>query len=198
MTNREKAQAVFAEELSWITDPRVKESVLEAFDKVSKDYFFTAPASTSGKYHPAVNNGRHGLIRHTKMVVWIARDLLAAFDLKQNNEASNDVIAASLLHDILKFGYHADENGKGSREEYKHHGQLGAIGVASYVNRDIANAVAGHMGVWSCEEVKAYRFTLQRNVLNEIVMLADYMSSRKIDTKTEKLLAVDYGKLIGE
>ena len=40
------------------------------------DYFFTVPASSSGKYHAKFASGEHGLIFHTKAAFYVATELL--------------------------------------------------------------------------------------------------------------------------
>ena len=40
------------------------------------NYFFEVPASSTGKYHPEFALGDGGLIRHTKVAVRIAYELL--------------------------------------------------------------------------------------------------------------------------
>ena len=40
------------------------------------DYFFEIPASSTGKYHPEFASTTHGLVKHTKLAVRIAYELL--------------------------------------------------------------------------------------------------------------------------
>ena len=53
-------------ELSRINDDKVKQSTEIILDLLP-DYFYTMPASTSGKYHPHFSLGDGGLVRHIKV-----------------------------------------------------------------------------------------------------------------------------------
>lgn len=198
MTNREKAERVFMNELGRIKSRELRELTLKAFDN-APDNFFTAPASTSGRYHPSISNGRYGLIRHTRLVVDVARDLCRAFDIV-TIEDNDNVIVACLLHDVLKFGYKSNSEGKGDKEGYKEHG----LRAATYLMRlcglpkNICDAVAGHMGVWACPMAQEYTFLQTHDKLSEIVMLADYMASRKFDDKYIAISQMDIGRELDE
>ena len=61
---------VFADELAKIHDSSIRDFVIEVYEVICPDYFWTVAASTTGKYHPLVSIGRHGLIRHVKLAVW--------------------------------------------------------------------------------------------------------------------------------
>ena len=50
------------------------------------DYFFSVSASSTGKYHPSFSLGNGGLLRHTKVVVKIAYELLAIDDRFTDND----------------------------------------------------------------------------------------------------------------
>ena len=71
-------------------------------------YFWTIPASSSGKYHPITDLGEGGLVRHSLMVYRVALDLLES---KQDTTIDrDDIIIAALFHDCCKQGY--KENGQ--------------------------------------------------------------------------------------
>ena len=73
------------------------------------DYFFTVPASSSGKYHPSYALGDGGLVRHTKAAVSIAHELFNLEMFPFTNEEQDLIIVSLILHDGLKQG---DGNGK--------------------------------------------------------------------------------------
>lgn len=58
-------------ELSKIKDENIKKST-EYILNLLPDYFYTMPASTSGKYHPEFSLGEKGLVRHVKVASRIA------------------------------------------------------------------------------------------------------------------------------
>ena len=69
------------------------------------DYFFEIPASSTGKYHPVYASSEHGLVKHTKVAVRIAYELLSNPGLNNFTSREKDLIILSLvLHDGLKSG----------------------------------------------------------------------------------------------
>ena len=196
MTCKEKAEVVFREELNRMKDQGLVDDILTIFEEQVPAYFFTAPAAKSGKYHPAVSNGRYGLIRHTLLVCNVAREFMQAFDVHDQTMKDN-IIAACILHDCVKYGKFADENGKSNENTTRTHGYEAMHILIQYdFPYEVCRAVGGHMGVWSCEGAKPYLFTEKPNVVTEIVMLADYMASRKFDDKYAKLASVNYELLL--
>jgi len=197
MTCREKAEIAFKEEFAKIKDKVLLETVLTIFNNEVPDYFFTAPASSSGKYHPAISNGKGGLIRHTKLTVAVAEDLMQAFGIAEQ-DIKDCIIVACILHDILKFGQNADENGRSKENTTKTHGYAAYLVLLKYsLYECIRNAVAGHMGIWSCPEAMPHTFLVSQATVTEIVMLADYIASRDLD-KIYRKLDIKYEELFDE
>lgn len=97
--------AVFSEELAFIQDKDIRSFTEKCIER-TPDYFYTVPASSTGKYHPEYSLGEGGLIRHTKALIHIAKYLL---DLEYNRnkftqEEQDCIIAAGILHDSFKHG----------------------------------------------------------------------------------------------
>jgi len=202
MTCREKAEKAFKEELQYITEEGLRETVLDIFAGLTPAYFFTAPASSSGKYHPPVSNGRYGVIRHTKLACYVAKELFSAFGMNNDDDEDerNIIMAACLLHDIRKFGPNADENGKSAGNHTPTHGyETMMLIMQDYdVPFELTKAIGAHMGVWSCEGAKPYLFTEKPSRVVEIVHLADYIASRNFSRVYDEMLQVDYKELFGE
>ena len=59
----------FKKEISYIKDESKKRAI-EYLIKLLPEYFFTIPASSSGKYHPKFANTVSGLVKHTKAVLY--------------------------------------------------------------------------------------------------------------------------------
>jgi len=101
--NKQERLDVFKEELSFIKNPQYKllaENILENVPQ----YFFEIPASTSGKYHPAISLGDGGLVRHTKMV---AKLMITLYNLKMWEFTDNQkdlLLIAAMSHDMIKKG----------------------------------------------------------------------------------------------
>ena len=66
---------IFNDELNLIKNERLKESCIELL-KLLPDYFYHVEASSSGKYHPAFALGEGGLVRHTKVAVKMADEII--------------------------------------------------------------------------------------------------------------------------
>ena len=74
-------------------------------------YFFYIPASSTGKYHPSFSLGEHGLVRHTKVAVRIAYELLNNNSISDvfNDDEKDLMLIALLLHDGCKLGLEKSE-----------------------------------------------------------------------------------------
>ena len=66
---------VFKKELSYIKNHKFLNDI-KVIISLLPDYFFEVPASSTGKYHPSFSLGDGGLVRHTKVAVRIAVELL--------------------------------------------------------------------------------------------------------------------------
>jgi hypothetical protein len=155
------------------------EFVVECLKK-APDYFFTIPASASGKHHPTWACTEGGLIRHTKTAIALFLESAEAFKLEIEDVVEG--VAALILHDSIKYGL----TGPGEKEE--NHFNLNAHAIAPrYYYKDIIkeysdwkseigrvfNLIESHMGVWSASP------TLEPvGNLAMAVHLADYNASR--------------------
>jgi HD superfamily phosphohydrolase YqeK len=73
-------------------------------------YFWTVPASTSGKYHPPCSRGPGGLVHHTRLVVYFVRELARGLGLEA---WMDELTAAAILHDMYKNGDNPDDRTRG-------------------------------------------------------------------------------------
>ena len=64
----------FETEINYIKD-KSKQEDIKFLINLLPDYFFTIPASSTGKYHPKFASSKSGLLKHTKAAVRIAHDL---------------------------------------------------------------------------------------------------------------------------
>ena len=174
---------VFNNELALINNIEVRTLVEKVLKKVSKN-FFTAPASSSGKYHLADECQEGGLVLHTKRVVRLAHEI---YGLPWNSKAlpaicHDYLIAAALLHDCCKSG----RNWEGGHTVTEHP-LLAADLVLEVAGKEmatiaqpIAATIRSHMGTgwyevsWAKPELPAPETVLQK-LLHE----ADYLASKK-------------------
>ena len=68
--NRADKIAMFSKEIGSIVDDDLRKLATEVIAQAD-DYFFTIPASSTGKNHPPFSLGEGGLVRHTKCVVYM-------------------------------------------------------------------------------------------------------------------------------
>lgn len=167
-----KCETIFAGELALIRGPGIVQSeiwkfVVDCFEKVCPDTFWTQSASSSGKYHPQVSNGEGGLVRHTKLAVWWGLELARAFELEDMTDL---IVATLLLHDVLKR--HDNVGTHGLELAYR-------LPYVAFVTEGIAY----HMGRWTTGEINDATYV----VFCRLVHLADYCAGRKTDEKLAEL-----------
>ncbi len=92
-------------ELNYIKNEKYRKNA-EILINLLPDYFFEVPASSTGKYHPNFALGQGGLVRHTKVAVRIAYDLLNNPTIGDifKDEEKDLMLTGLILHDGLKSG----------------------------------------------------------------------------------------------
>ena len=190
---------VFEHELSLIKSQEIKQFVIDVFDKLCPDYFWTCSCSTSGKYHPQVSLGEGGLVRHVKLAVWWGFELLRALgtspELKHipSDQLQDEVIATLLLHDLLKNGEGLDSDGRPlDRSVTGTHGVTLAQNIISshiflkdgYSLNRILVGITAHMGIWTTDSTQRPDHIIDASdeAFANLIHLADYCASRKVDS----------------
>lgn len=197
-----KVEEIFTRELATMHSEKIRNFVIKCFDELCPDYFWTVPCSTTGKYHPQISLGEGGLVRHVKLAIWWGFHLITA--LGMTSEFSDisqyllidEVTATLLLHDLIKNGKGLDLNGRPLES-----GVTGTHGVTlakKLLDTDTPNidsygriiaGIAGHMGVWTTDP--AYQPNNMedpvKRVFAQLIHLADYCASRKVDEIYAKL-----------
>lgn len=139
------------------------------------DYFFTEPASSSGKYHPKFALGQGGLARHSIAVAMILHDMLRT-DCYQFDDREKDLmVCGAIVHDIKKYGEskkhtvkeHPQLSGEYIIQTYNEHQDMISQEEAEF----IADVVRTHMGQWGDEKPETDA--------QKLVHMADCLSSRK-------------------
>jgi hypothetical protein len=80
--NRADKLAMFSKEIESIVDDNLRKLAIEII-ACADDYFFTIPASSTGKNHPPFSLGEGGLVRHTKCVVYMVECLCESFNIDE-------------------------------------------------------------------------------------------------------------------
>ena len=160
--------------LSGIVDPSLK-ALARAGLESSADEFFTAPSSSSGRYHPAdeINDG--GLILHTCRDVVMADHLGEFYGVTTKEK---DILKTALiLHDSWKGG----DPWAGYAQD---HGDLAAQHIATLPGgntkdgKTVQRLVANHMAQWNKKADKSKDPRIPADKLEQIVSYADYLGSR--------------------
>lgn len=172
--------SLFNRELSYIKDRTIR-SFAETLLEDADEYFFTVPASSSGKYHPPFARGDGGLVRHTKAVAFFTLEF-ARSEREFATITAREVdllIVAAIAHDIKKQGdgtsghtllkEHPLYGAEYVKNEYEQH-NFESKGITKEEMNFIYNAVRSHMGPW-CDIKPQTRTEL-------IVFYADYVASR--------------------
>jgi hypothetical protein len=180
MINKEE---VFNKEYTYIKNSKYRDN-LKIMVNLLPDYFFTVPASSTGKYHPEFSLGDGGLVRHTKFAVRIAHEFYndeAITGIFNQNE-KDLMIFALVLHDGLKSGLEK------SQYTLVDHPLL----ISNYIkeNKDkltltkgeiefICNVIESHMGPWNTDYKGNEVLPKPINKYQKFVHMCDYLASRK-------------------
>jgi hypothetical protein len=175
---------LFANELNDIKDNNLRQFAIQLLTN-APEYFFTVPASSSGKYHPYFAREVGGLVKHTRCVIFYAECNAESFNFDEHTK--DLAIIAALAHDIKKQG----DNNTGSYTVWEHpelaynyvlETQKANANLISVEDATIiANAILCHMGKWQHDPQftrgkKA--FPLPTTLFDYAVQSADYMASR--------------------
>lgn len=178
----------FSTEIGYVKNKKWKKD-LEYLIELLPDYFFTIPASSSGKYHPKFDGTKNGLVKHTKVAVKIAYDLFETVNF--SDEDKDLVIMALVLHDGLKKGL--------QEEKYTcfDHPLLVSKLIMEHSNdlsmdtvdvRKLCSLIESHMGKWNTNKYSKVELPVPRNELERFVHRCDYLASRNyLNIKFDKL-----------
>ena len=165
-----------------IPHPAFRKLTERALEK-APEAFWTAPASTSGKYHPAESLGQGGLVRHTRKVFRLTLDLLNMHGIEYDDKRHSIALSAALLHDTWKVT-------KETEHSVFEHPVLAALSVnqllkefepeiSSREGMLLCQAIRSHMGRWTTSKHSSYTLPEPLSTLDFIVHTADYLASRK-------------------
>ena len=174
----------FKKEINYIKDNNLKDD-LKKLIKLLPDYFFEIPASSTGKYHPKFALGEGGLVRHTKVAVRIAYELLNnnTVGSKFTDRDKDLIIMALTLHDGLKNGLEHDKYTK-----FDH-----PLLISKYImeNKDklkmdiddlrkMCSMIESHMGEWTYDNYKKKEVLPKPKTAEQrFVHMCDFLASRK-------------------
>ena len=174
---------IFKTELSYILNPKIKEFTEKALNNLP-EYFFSIPASSSGKYHPQYALGEGGLVRHTKSAVRIAVEMFR-LDIFKYTEDDKDMIVSSLiLHDGFKSGINNSSHTVTEHPLIVTNMLRTNTDINSCIDEETLNMIIGniesHMGQFAFDyKTKQKILPTPKNKIQHFVHWCDYLASRK-------------------
>lgn len=182
--NKTSKVNTFKKEISYIKDSSLKKD-LKVLIGLLPDYFFEVPASSTGKYHPKFALGDGGLVRHTKVAVKFAHELLSndTVGCKFTDHDKDLIIMALILHDGLKSGLEHDRYTK-----FDH-----PLLISKYIMenkeklimevddmRKLCSMIESHMGQWTYDNYRKKEVLPKPKTAEQrFVHMCDYLASRK-------------------
>ena len=174
---------IFLKEINYITNNEYRKNIKILLDLLP-DYFYEIAASSTGKYHPKCSLGRGGLVRHTKVAVRIAYELLKnqIIGSKFNDREKDLILISLLLHDGLKSGL---EQSKYTVFEHP-------LLIAEFVKNNkekttlndedinfISSTISTHMGQWNTNSYSDTVLPIPKNKYQKFVHMCDDLASKK-------------------
>ena len=173
----------FKTEIGYIKNLRYQENI-KILVELLPDYFFEIPASSTGKYHPSYALGDGGLVRHVKVAVRIAHELLEnpITGGKFTSDEKDLILMALIMHDGLKSGL--------IKQKYTQvdHPLL----VSNYIkdNKEklsltdneilaLTNMIESHMGIWNKDFNGNEVLPIPVNKYQKFVHMCDFLASKK-------------------
>lgn len=173
----------FEMELSYINDKKIKEALLKVI-KLLPDYWFTIPASSTGKYHPEYALGDGGLLRHSKAAMRIGFELLSDPSIgdKYTSHEKDLMLMALLIHDGIKLGIPKERYTRFDHPilmaeflmEYEEE-----IGLEMEDIEFLGDVIKTHMGVWTKDYNGNEVLEPPKTKYQNFVHMCDYLAAKK-------------------
>ena len=183
---------VYKKEINYVKDASRRKD-LKTLISLLPDYFFEIPASSTGKYHPSFALGEGGLVRHTKVAVRIAYELLQnnTVGMKFTDKDKDLIIMALTLHDGLKSG---TEHSKYTKFDHPLLVSKMIMENTDKLSLDIddirkmCSMIESHMGEWTYDSYqKKEVLPKPKTAEQRFVHMCDFLASRKfLDVKFKK------------
>lgn len=178
-------------EINYVKDVSLRKD-LKVLIGVLPNYFFEIPAASTGKYHPSFAQGEGGLIRHTKVAVRIAYELLTnnTVGAKFTDRDKDLIIMALILHDGVKSGM---EHSKYTKFDHPLlvskliMENMSKLSMEVDDIRKMCSMIESHMGEWNFDTYQQKEVLPKPKTAEQrFVHMCDYLASRKfLDVKFE-------------
>lgn len=163
-----KDEKAFEAELDLIANNEIRGLIVEVL-RLAPRYFWEAPSSTSGKYHPTDENRPGGKVLHTKRAVYIAYQLARMRNLSKLD--TDLLLGAMIIHDICSQGSDDIPSQKMDPDHPLLVRKITTVLKDRPHYDDIMSIVETHMGRWGP--------VIPKSKLQWLAHIADYISSRK-------------------
>ena len=179
---------VLNRELNYIKDERIRKSCETILDLLP-DYFYEIPASSTGKYHPDFSLGEGGLVRHVKVAVRLAKELLdnPCIGGKYNDNEKDIMIFTLILHDGLKSGLTYNKYTQANHPTLIKNFVLENKDKIKLTDDELdlfSHAVESHMGYWNTDYDGNEILPRPKTKYETFVHMCDFLSSKKfLDVK---------------
>ena len=176
-------EEMFLEELEYIKDENLQESLLKIIESLP-EYWFHVAASSTGKYHPKYSLGEGGLLRHSKSAMRIGYELLEdpCIGDKYTDREKDLMLIALLVHDGLKLG---EKEERYTRFDHP-------ILMANYIKKNqdkfnlkeedaifIADVIKTHMGPWTKDYNGNEILEKPKTKYQNFVHMCDFLAAKK-------------------
>ena len=174
---------VFKKELSYIRNEKYVECAKKMIELLP-DYFFSIPASSTGKYHPGFAQGDGGLVRHTKVAVRMC------YELSSNNSIGHSfksdekdlMLIALIMHDGAKSGIPKEKYTRVDHpliisnliRENKSN-----IGLSDEEIDFVCSVIESHMGESNTDFNGNEVLPVPKNKYQRFVHMCDFLASKK-------------------
>ena len=184
----ENKKELLKEYFDSVQDENVKKFMEQCIETIP-EYWFSVPASSTGKYHPNYALGNGGLMRHTIALLRFFDRLVrnSMYGSPFTNREMDLLRVACLMHDSRKSG--SDEDFAKSKYTKFDHPILAANVIRSidteYITDEekelVAIAIESHMGQWNVDTYgkSKVELPLPTNKYQKIVHLVDYLAAQK-------------------
>lgn len=184
----ENKKELLKEYFNSVQDENVKKFMEQCIETIP-EYWFTVPASSTGKYHPNYALGNGGLMRHTIALLRFFDRLVhnSMYGSPFTNREMDLMRVACLMHDSRKSG--SDEDYAVNKYTRFEHPILAANVVRAieteFITDEekeiIANAIESHMGQWNVDTYgkSKVELPLPTNKYQKLVHLVDYLAAQK-------------------
>lgn len=185
----------FKKEILQIEDEVLRKLTIAYLEVGVPEYFWEIPASLSGLYHPIQDHGPQGLLRHTRMCMTIAIDLLNLDMYQSLAQYKDEILIALLIHDSWKCGVSKRFVKRSGMEEWctiHAHPKIAAQKFSDFVSqfkdidevtiekcKEICKCAETHMGQWTTSKYEPEVVLRKPQTPKEkFVHMCDYLSSR--------------------